>query len=205
MLLEALWHDTWNEAELTPPEWAFADLLCRYSEPHRHYHTSQHLQECFEQFERLRGYCPQPLPVLLAIWYHDAIYNSRASDNEGRSAELADDVLAVAGASPALRADVRRLIEVTRHSAVPQGEDEIVLVDVDLAILGAPFARFWEYEEQVRSEYAWVDDNRWREGRGAVLRGFLKRPFIYGTAAFRSSLEAVARDNLEASLARLAG
>jgi predicted metal-dependent HD superfamily phosphohydrolase len=91
----------------------------------------------------------------------------------------------------------------TRHAALPETLDEELLVDIDLAILGAPQERFAQYEAQVRAEYAWVDDAVFRGRRRDVLTGFLARPTIYATAHFRALLEAAARTNLERSIARL--
>ena len=204
MGLESYWQAAWNEAGLKAPGGVLEDLYRRYRDSQRHYHTLQHLEDCFASFDQLRGRCENPAAVLLAVWFHDAVYNARAADNEAQSARLADAVLAEAGADAGLRALVRRLIDVTRHTAAPVTADEIVMVDIDLAILAAPFARFWQYEEDIREEYAWMDEWKWREGRGSLLRSFLRRPHIYGTPEFRARLEEQARDNIDASLARLA-
>ena len=78
--------------------------------------------------------------------------------------------------------------------------DEALLVDVDLAIRGRPEARFDLYERQIREEYAWVPEDVFRQKRGEILRGFLGRPSIYQTEAFRAKYEAQARRNLARSL-----
>jgi predicted metal-dependent HD superfamily phosphohydrolase len=204
MALDSCWQAAWDAAGLTAPGGVLEDLYRRYDDPQRHYHTRVHLEECFSHFELIRARCENPAAVMLALWFHDAVYNSRAADNEMQSARLADAVLAEAGAGEALRAQVRRLIDVTRHTAAPVTADEIVMVDIDLAIFAAPFARFWQYEEEVREEYSWMDEWKWREGRGALLRGFLRRPHLFGTSEFRARFETQARDNIDASLARLA-
>jgi len=198
MELEAHWQAAWDAAGLKAPGGVLDDLYRRYRDPQRHYHTLVHLEECFAHFALVRARCENPAAVQLALWFHDAVYNVRAADNEAQSARLADAVLAETGASADLRARVSRLIDVTRHTAAPVTPDEIIMVDIDLAILAAPFARFWQYEEEVREEYSW------REGRGALLRSFLRRPHIYGTPEFRARFEEQARDNIDASLARLA-
>ncbi len=93
----------------------------------------------------------------------------------------------------------------TRHDAVPESDDARLTVDIDLAILGAPPARFAEYEEQVRREYAWVPQRVFDNARAGILRRFLERPSIYATTLFRERLDSTARSNLEATLARLGG
>lgn len=105
----------------------------------------------------------------------------------------------LAGAAPDVADRVHALIMVTRHDAVPAANDERVLVDIDLAILGAERERFAEYESQVRREYAWVPEPMFREGRAKILRQFTERPSIYATDFFRAELEARARRNLGSS------
>lgn len=203
MTLESVWQATWSALHLQAPAGAFDDLMVRYAGAGRHYHTGFHLQECFDQFELLRGDCHNPGAVMLAIWYHDAVYEPRSHDNEARSAALADAVLEQAGAGRVLRSLVGQLIDVTRHQDTPRRGDEQIISDIDLAILAAPFARFWQYEEEVRAEYAWLDEASWRAGRRKVLASFLTRPAIYSTLHFQQRYEALARQNLESSLARL--
>src|SRR5262249_27241910 len=163
-----------------------------YGEPHRAYHTLRHLEECFAWFERVRGLARNPGEVALALFFHDAIYDPRAHDNEAKSAALAASVLRRCGASAAEPA-VRKLILATKHDAVPDEWDACLLVDIDLSILGAGRDRFDEYESQVRREYAWVAEPDFRSGRRAILQAFLARPFVYATAFFRQQLEAAAR------------
>jgi len=93
----------------------------------------------------------------------------------------------------------------TRHNAVPEEHDDKIVVDIDLSILGAGEARFDEYENQIRQEYAWVDEVFFGQARAAVLRSFLNRRFIYSTEDFRSRLELRARHNLTTSMRRLVG
>jgi predicted metal-dependent HD superfamily phosphohydrolase len=92
---------------------------------------------------------------------------------------------------------VHELVLATRHTAVPDGPAAQLLVDIYLAILGAPVERFEEYERQIRAEYAHVPGWLFRRTRRVILRGFLERPFLYGTAHFRAALESRARANLE--------
>ncbi len=190
---------------LRPPEGVHAELCARYGEPHRAYHTLEHLGECLAQLEEARALAARPHEVALALWFHDAVYDPRASDNEQQSAVWAERVLLAAGASAELAHRVAALVLATKHDAMPEPGDSALLVDVDLSILGAERARFDAYETQVRREYEWVPDAAYREGRARVLRSFLERPRIYATAHFHDRLEARARDNLRRSLAALEG
>jgi predicted metal-dependent HD superfamily phosphohydrolase len=147
--------------------------------------------------DRLR----RPAESELAVWLHDVVYDPRATDNEERSADLAEGLLVAGGVAAAVAA-VRALILATRHAAPPEEHDARYVVDADLAILGADPAAFDRYEAQVRREYAHVPDAEWRERRPRVLRRFLDRERIYQTPEF-ARLEAPARANLARSLLRL--
>ena len=200
----ARWHETWTLLDLAPPAAWLARLLERYREPGRHYHTLQHLDECFAAFDLLRGEARRPGEIALALWFHDAVYDVRRHDNEAESAALALECLA--GADDDLRGRVAALILATRHHGTGGGADKdddndsAILLDIDLAILGAPARRFAEYEAQIRAEYAHVPADVYREKRREVLRGFLERPRLYATAIFHETIEDQARANLAASL-----
>src|SRR5262249_39444803 len=156
-----------------------------YSEPHRHYHTYQHLAECFENIQDIIALAEHPAEVKIGLWFHDAIYDTRRHDNEERSADWARSAARGLGAGGERAQRIYDLIMFTRHDAEPVGIDAQVLVDTDLGILGAQPARFQEYETQVRSEYRWVPDARFRSTRARILKEFLDRPHLYWTAYFR--------------------
>jgi predicted metal-dependent HD superfamily phosphohydrolase len=177
-------------------EAVYAVLLAKYREPHRKYHSLQHLSECLVAFEQVRHLPDHPAEVEAALWFHDAIYEVRRSDNEERSAAWARKECIDAGA-PLQAADlVASLILATKHNAMPITLDEQVLVDIDLAILGASEMRFAEYERQIKQEYAFVPGFLFRRRRRAILQSFLDRPRIYSTPHFNAALEQIARNNL---------
>jgi predicted metal-dependent HD superfamily phosphohydrolase len=197
------WERTWRQLGATCPDGELERLLSAWSGPQRHYHTLQHLEECLDLLEPARADAPHPAEVEAAVWYHDAVYDPRRGDNEALSADWARRSL-LAGGAPADAAErVAGLVLATAHEAAPQGPDAALLVDVDLAILGAPAARFDEYDGQVRAEYAWVEAEDYRRARKRVLEGFLARGSIYSTPRFRAEREAMARSNLMRALARL--
>lgn len=198
-----VWIRSW--AELGVPTSArlrdlFADIVSRYEEPHRFYHTLQHLAECFERWSELREQADHPAEVEVALWFHDAVYDTHSESNEARSADLAMDVARSLGIEAASAQRIHDLIMSTRHAALPVGPDAQLIVDADLAILGAESARFAEYEHQVRQEYAWVPENVFRERRANILREFLERPYIFSTDLFRERYERRARENIRQSL-----
>ena len=147
-------------------------------------------------FDGARALAERPDEVELALWFHDAIYDIKGHHNEQRSADWARDALRDAGVDTGSAQRVHDLVMATRHTAVPSAQDERLLVDIDLSILGAERARFDECEQQIRREYAYVPGFLFRRKRREILKGFLDRPAIYSTPHFHDRLEARARDNL---------
>lgn len=201
----ARWKQPWAELGLEARMELHADLRNAYSEPHRAYHTLHHVSECLQLLQQTQGLARSVASIELAIWFHDAVYDPRRSDNEERSAVWAQSELRRAGASLALQSRIVSLVMVTRHDGEPQTEDEELMSDIDLAILGAGSRRFDEYERQVRQEYAHVPTQQFRPARRKILNDFLEREHIYCTEWFRMRREAQARTNLQRSLTRLAG
>lgn len=196
-LFSTSWQRAWSGVGAAGEGGAlFAQLMAAYAEPQRHYHTQQHLGECLSAFDDARALAGHPDEVELALWFHDAIYDVKGHQNEQRSADWARDALRDAGVSTDAAQHVHDLIMATRHTAVPSGRDEQLLVDIDLSILGAERARFDEYEQQIRKEYAYVPGFLFRRKRREILKGFLDRSAIYSTPHFHDMLEARARDNL---------
>ena len=188
----------------TVPGGLFNQLVRAYGETQRHYHTLQHLRECLANWEAASALARRPEEVELALWFHDAVYDPRRQDNEERSADWARAGVLAAGCEPSVADRVAALVLATaKHEAPADDPDTQLLLDIDLAILGAGPARFDEYERQVRAEYSHVDDAGWRAGRARVLAGFLARPRIYSIAAFHDALEQRARRNIARSLAAL--
>ena len=180
---------------------ALDDLAGRYSEPSRHYHNLTHLQEVLAVISGLVGAEADAPAVRLAAWFHDAVYDSRASDNEERSADLAEAVLIPLGLPSDLVANVRRLVMLTKtHRAAADDREGHILLDADLAILGVEEGRYDDYACAIRHEYAWIAEDTYCEGRRRVLEGFLKRPRIYLTDAIFRSHEERARRNLRREL-----
>lgn len=199
--LLANWNGAWGALGVASPDDALCDeLQRRYAEPQRHYHTMQHLGECLAWFEREKALAEHPGEVALALWFHDAIYDVHAHDNEARSADWARQALLEAGAAADAAERVHALVMATRHDAVPQGRDAELLIDIDLSILGAERARFDEYERQVQAEYAFVPDEVRLPRRRAILQRFLDREAIYATPRMHALLEAQARANLQRSI-----
>lgn len=180
-------------------------LEAAYAEPHRRYHTRAHIEACLKLLDDVQGLSAQEKQLLTwAIWWHDAVYDPRASDNEARSADLAQAELAQEGVDPEACAEVARLIRLTAGHEVEAGDRlGTILIAIDLAILGAAPAEYDAYSRAVREEYAHVPDALWRAGRSRVLQRFLDAPVIFPDPGLRARFEAQARDNLARELATL--
>jgi predicted metal-dependent HD superfamily phosphohydrolase len=201
--LERSWSDAWSTLQRPAPAGLRDELLAAWGEANRHYHDLRHLGECVGHFERWRDACERPGEVALALWFHDAIYNTKLPGNELRSASWAARALVRAGVASEIAQRVYDLVMATRHDKPAVGRDAELLVDIDLAILGSPPERFQAYELDVRHEYSWVPTARYQTGRLRILKGFLERPQIYHFEPAVKLLEAQARSNLMAAISRL--
>jgi predicted metal-dependent HD superfamily phosphohydrolase len=204
-MLQDKWVALWQRAGGGDIGWLrpYERLLLRYAEPRRHYHTIGHVQHCLREFDAIRDLADHADSVEMAVWFHDAIYDPKAKDNEVRSAALARYVLDVGGFREEFGERVAELVMATAHVTAPLYNDAALLVDADLAILGQHEPTFDEYERRIRREYAWVGDAAFAAARAAVLETFLDRPAIFRVHSMRQAYEDAARANLRRSLDRL--
>jgi predicted metal-dependent HD superfamily phosphohydrolase len=179
-------------------------LLTAYADPSRSYHDTRHLGEVVDRLGELgaAGVAYERVPVLLAAWFHDAVYDGER-DAEERSAVWAEDALAGV-LDPAVVAEVARLVRLTEtHRPEDDDRNGCALSDADLAILAAAPERYQEYVAAVRREFAHVDDESFRRGRAGVLRALLDKGHLFHTGFAREAWERPARANVEAELAAL--
>ncbi|PWI16358.1 hypothetical protein DI272_20930 [Streptomyces sp. Act143] len=183
----------------------YADnLLARWQEPQRRYHTLAHLTAVLDHVDVLEKYADDPDVVRLAAWFHDAVYLPERSENEERSARIAERALPEAGVPAARTAEVARLVRLTvTHDPADDDRDGQVLCDADLATLAAPPSGYAAYTVAVREEYHFVPDEAFREGRSAILRQLLDLPRLFRTPYGAEHWEATARYNLAAELEML--
>jgi predicted metal-dependent HD superfamily phosphohydrolase len=200
------WMKFWKAAGASgDPDTIWKSLSTRYREPHRAYHTLTHIAHCLDELDGARKQARDPVSVEMAIWYHDAVYDPRSKDNEARSADLAARDGEAMGQAKDRRDRVTALILASINHDLEPDPDVRLFSDIDLAILGRPPAAFAAYEKRVRIEYSWVPEPVFRAGRSKILKSFLERASIYGTAHFRRKYETAARRNLERSLGKLGG
>lgn len=188
-----------------PDPLPYADnLLDRWAEPQRKYHTTAHLAAVLDRVDTLADHAADADAVRLAAWFHDAVYRPDRSENEERSAALAERALPEAGVPAPVVAEVARLVRLTvTHDPAEGDTNGEVLCDADLAILASPPAEYAAYASQVREEYGFVPDEAFREGRAEVLRQLLALPRLFRTPHGAAEWEPRARQNLLTELALL--
>lgn len=182
------------------------DLLARYAEQDRAYHTAGHLASILQRVDELGGCATDIRAVRYAAWFHDAVYDPHRGDNEATSADLAAYWLRRFETRPGTVAEVVRLVLLTAgHRPEPGDRNGAVLCDADLAVLGSTTEGYRAYLTGVRSEYRHVEEAAWRIGRGQVLRSLLDRPRIFHTPVGFRRYEDSARANLGGELRALGG
>lgn len=178
-------------------------LLDRYAEPGRQYHTIDHVRHCLGQSRLVTELLPDASTLNLAIWFHDAVYELQAADNESRSAELFREL-----ASPVMTAprvdDVERLVLVTQAGQLPRRTDEAFMVDIDLSSFGLPWEPFLADSLAVRAERPHLTDGQYAAQQSRFLNGLLQRDAVFVTDFFRERYEDVARSNIRRYLETIA-
>lgn len=183
----------------------YADnLLTRWREPQRRYHTVAHLTAVLDHIDVLEKEAADPDLVRLAAWFHDAVYLPDRSENEERSARLAERALTEAGVSQERTAEVARLVRLTvTHAPADDDRNGQVLCDADLAVLASAPDAYAAYTAAVREEYAFVPDEAFRTGRADVLRQLLDLPRLFRTPYAARAWEERARENVRRELDHL--
>ena len=180
------------------------NLLARWAEPQRRYHTVDHLRAVLDRIDELAdlgGEGGELELVRLAAWFHDAVYRPDRSENEERSAVLAEKALTEAGLTVHEVAEVARLVRLTVSHDPDDGDiNGEALCDADLAILASAPDTYARYTAAVREEYAFVPEDAFREGRAAILRHLLSLPRLFRTPYGAAAWESAARGNMEREL-----
>ncbi len=190
-----------TDASVLAPLWQ--ELEKHYSQKKRHYHTLTHIENLLRLAEENRGAVEDWDVFVFAIFYHDVVYRVLKSDNEEKSAALAERRLTQLEISKARIARCSALILATKTHELSTNSDCNLLLDLDLSVLGASWERYEEYAAQIRREYAIYPDFLYKPGRKKVLERFLERDFIFKTPAFRAKFESQARGNLHMEISRL--
>ena len=196
----------WQRRVASPPSpdatSVYADLNALYAAPFRKFHNLGHIQDCLSWVEEVAPLLVDRDAVEFALWFHDAVYQTGATTNEWRSAEMFLDLSA--GAAFLFRHRVCGLILATRHIRRVHGNDKCFIVDIDLSGFGAPWEEFMRNGELLRHESANQTEHQYQTGQVAFLSRLQRRPNVFSTDYFRDRYEATARENLRRVLAELA-
>lgn len=190
---------TQNQSNVTA---AWQLLQKAYTQPGRHYHNLHHIEQMVNGAQERLVVTEQPA-LLMAIFYHDAVYRALSSENEEKSALLAQQELHRLQFPNEIIDHCAQLILATKRHQPVDYPHAGLLLDLDLAILGSPWEHYLEYTRQIRREYAVFPNILYKPGRKKVLEKFLERPFIYQTDAFRRDFEQIARANIQAEIGLL--
>ncbi len=176
------------------------ELATRYAEPHRRYHTITHILQCLHEFHEISQMAEHPAELEMAIFFHDAVYNAKAMDNEEQSARLASEAGEKMNLPQESIERIVRLIEGTKIGKVPATPDERLMEDIDYSILGQPESVYDAYVQGVRAEYHWVSQDMFGAKRGNFLRGLLEKDSIYYTGHFGKKYNKTAKENIRKEL-----
>jgi predicted metal-dependent HD superfamily phosphohydrolase len=180
----------------------FLDLLDRWSESHRQYHGCTHLLAVLEALDLLTEPAEPPRTVLLAAWFHDAVYRGVAGEDEEESARLAEARLSEARLPAREIDEVARLVRLTSdHRPAPGDDDGALLCDADLSVLGGEPEPYARYVAAVREDYAHIGDADFAAGRAAVVRRLLELDPLFHSERARELWLDAARRNLRGELA----
>lgn len=176
----------------------------RYTEPHRAYHTFEHILSCLDLYEK---YVPANVlyreSIELAIWFHDLVYSTSSSDNEEQSANIMETEALKCGFDPQLIKVAKEMILATKQHEPDTRIAMGYFLDIDMSILGSDPDTYDRYEKNIRKEYDWVSEDMFKNGRMMLLKSFLAMDWIYNTKKFRQLYEGQARENIKRAMAAL--
>lgn len=201
--LRPRWQALMSVFSLNDNQETFETLIKAYSEPHRAYHTLDHITACFKHLDKVCDDADRAHEVELALWFHDAIYQPFSTTNEEDSAAWARQFMGQNNIEFSVCNRVYNHIIITKEHVAPDNNDSRFMLDIDLSILGTQEDVYDQFEKDVRYEYRKVPRFLFRRKRKEILKRFLERKHIYQTEYFRTHFEAQARLNLKRVIAHL--
>ncbi len=199
--LERRWNGLLKDLNRVDDGSLFKEIVLRYKEKSRYYHTLDHIFSCFNEFDEIRHMIIDPLSFALGLIVHDIYYDPKKSDKEivGDSVQYVSYLCSKLNLSSDFEMRTRGIVQVSDHKTPPKTIDEKFAVDIDLSILGQDEKVYDEYVQNIRKEYSHIGDEDFRKGRAEILQYFFDRSLkngIYYTQYFRDKYEKKARFNL---------
>ncbi len=185
-------------------ETIFNLLVQMYTEKHRSYHNLSHIDWLLALSDSMKDEIGDYDAIRFAVWFHDAVYNTRRNDNEEKSAEMSAASLEELAVPVVTASAVREMILATKHHHCENlSEDAKLFLDLDLSILGASEEVYRAYSEAIRKEYSWVPRFLYRRSRKKILDDFLRRERIFLTEDMRARFDLQARRNIKREIESL--
>lgn len=172
------------------------NLVTRYSEKHRHYHNRKHLVFCLQLLDTAASFVEDESALEMAIWFHDAVFEPMAKDNEERSAALFK-IVGKNHFAPSFIDTVSNIIVATKHINDPKHNNEAYMLDIDLASIGLPWPHFRQDCDDLRAESSGIPDTNFYSGKLKFFDALVKRPRMYYTDYFFTRYEDKARENIQ--------
>lgn len=184
----------------------FELIASHYNQPHRHYHTLQHLFDVFDDLANPIAELVQleQDSILFAVWFHDIIYQPGRKDNEAKSAEIAVEQLKLLDVPKETMSMVHQAILCThKHKDPNHCYATELFLDADMAILGKSKDEYYAYTENVRKEFSRIPNILYNKGRKNFLETVNCKTRIFLTNYFHEGLELNARENITQEIASL--
>ena len=144
----------------------------------------------------------QYVPMVLATFFHDVVYNPKSSTNEKDSAILFEEFAKEMFLETSLSSDVVTMIHATeKHQIIPVNDPTMqtaqeYFLDIDMAVLGKKSHAYLVYASLIRKEYSFVEHDTYCSKRTEILESFLEKT-IYKSKLFQSTVEDQAKQNLQ--------
>jgi len=198
-LLEKIYADLLGVYHLSPEleERLWSEIKQQHSAASRHYHSLNHLQDLHEQLLAVKPIIQRWDIILFTLFYHDIVYHSTKSNNEEKSAEVAQKRMKEMGVAHEDIQTCYHQILATKSHQISDNPDTNLFTDADLSILGRDWGVYDAYCQNVRKEYSIYPKIIYKQGRKKVVKHFLGMERIYKTEFFYNQYEGQARDNLK--------
>ena len=196
----------------TAVEKTFIQIAEAYSTPNRYYHNLEHIHHVLEVIQTLQSQTEdlETETLQFAAWFHDIVYDSKAKNNEEKSAQYAAEFLLSLSIPSDIIKNVENLILATKNHQPINGDRRSpiltdkrltqILLDADLAILSSNPKEYSKYIYAIRQEYIWVPELEYIAARKQILQNFLQRKNIYFTKLMQQTKDKIARNNLETEI-----
>lgn len=204
MMTKNRWRTLMTKLEISESLSTYNRIKTAYNEKHRHYHTTAHIADCLKNLDKTKHLTKTPSILEIALWFHDVIYKPFSSTNEQDSADFLTTFLNENNINQKLVDKAYKLVIVTQHNQTHKMDnDDHLMVDIDLSILGSEPDRYNRYVFAIRREYKWVPDFLYKRKRKSLLQSFLEQKNIYYHKEYQSQYEKQARSNIQNELNRL--